>query len=492
MMFTRCLPLRKLLKRLLTLTFLILAINFCAISDFWSLKKQPETVKLTAKLPPISARNGNTVKFEAEIAGNSIPPETAMILRERIRTLLLHGKEGGIQLVDDSAKTADTIIKCIITTYEPKVVRPGERKIGNKDQKIETWIGNIAASVQVLDSHNRPIDAAELKTHLENDFITSEKEDKVSSGPSKKKPFGLGQITNAARIVRGGADAGDVAGAATGNQGIHDALSAQDKGARAPTDSEWRDALIEGLAAKVANRIVPVDEQIVAVLPLEKEFANIRQEAQSGHWGDVQEQAEKMGPLSGGSEADRLYLIGLSYEATAYQQADKPSKAAETLNKASKAYEDAKNAKPSEREIALSEIRVQDSLDHYLEIQHFLQNRPQPEAPLKSEASVVVTRMSDPPPPEPPGGGQTSSASDNAALVEMAKAGLEENVLLTFVQTAPEPKFDVTVNGLLQLRRANVPNSVIQAVQKRMAQNAKVSPKPRIPNNKTVPAPKSN
>ena len=99
-----------------------------AFSDFWLLvnKGQPETTKLTRKLPAVAARNGNTVRFIAEIAG-PFPNDTAVILREKIRTLLLHSKTGEIQLVDGPA---DTEIKCILTSYEPKVFGKDSAKWG--------------------------------------------------------------------------------------------------------------------------------------------------------------------------------------------------------------------------------------------------------------------------------------------------------------------------------------------------------------------------
>lgn len=457
-------------KQFLILLTLFVALSFPARPDFWSLvgKGQPDTVKLVRKLPPVSARNGNTVKFEPEIAGNSIPPETATILREKIRTLLLNAKAGGIQLVDGPA---DTTIKCIVTGYEPKIVHPGERKVGLKSQKIQTWIGNIGASVQVLDNHNRPIDAANLKFHLENDFVISEQEDKVA-GVQDKKTSWKDKLASGVKMARGGADAGDLASAAGGGQQMHDALGAGGKGGRAPTEGEWRDALIEGLAAKVANRIVTVDQEFVAVLPVDKEFLQIREVAKAGRWGEVQEQTEKMSPLSGTNEAYRLYLIGLSYEAIAYGEADKSNEAAETLNKASKFYSDAKNVKPAEHEILLAQIRAQDSLDHYLEIQHFLQNRPKNPAP-DAPVTEVKTSPAAPAPGVAPGTAPGSTppaenAANNAALVDMVKEGLPESVMITFVQTASEPKFDVSANGLMQLARAKVPSAVITAVQKQM------------------------
>ena len=222
--------------------------------------------------------------------------------------------------------------------------------MGTVIQKTETWIGNIGASVQVLDNHNHPLDAANLKHHLENDFVISQQNAPSSAQPSS--PFGIkvpqikikGHSFGNAPTMAAPADAG-----------------ARGKGGRPPTESEWRESLIEGLAAKVANRIVPVDDEFVAVLPVEKEFAQLRELAKTGHWGNLQEQTEKMGPLSGGNEADRLYMLGLSYEAGAYGDSGQADQAADALTKASKFYTDASQLKPSEREYFLAQLRSQDS-----------------------------------------------------------------------------------------------------------------------------------
>ncbi len=435
-----------------------------ARSDFWSLKdSHPETVKLVRKLPPVAARNGNTVRFTTEIPSSAIPQETATILRDKIRTLLLNTKSGTIQLVDGPA---DTVIKCIITGYEPKVARPGQRQVGLQQQQIVTWIGNIEASVQVLDNHDKPIDAANLKHHLENDFIVAQTEEKTATVTDKKASW-KDKVANGVKAVKGG-NKGDVATVAGGGKGMHDALSPEDKGGRPPTDLEWRNALIEGLAAKVANRIVPVDQEFVAILPLDKDFADAREMAKSSRWGDVQEKTEKMGQLAGAKDAYRLYLLGLSYEATAYRGTANAGEAAELLNKGSKYYDDARKLDPKEREFLLAQIRIQDSLDHYLDIQHYLENRPAATAPSAAvEKAPPATQPA--PAAQPPAGGSGPDVADNASLIEMARLNIPENVLITYVQTAPDPKFDVSGKGLIQLGRANLSPKVLEAVQKRMA-----------------------
>jgi hypothetical protein len=432
-----------------------------ARSDFWTVVKgeQPVSVKLSRKLPPVAARNGTTVQFAAEIAEPSTPPAVLPVLREKIRTLLLGSKAGGMQLVDGQG---DTVIKCIISGYEPKVVKRGTRQVGNKTLTIETWVGNLRGGVQVLDGRNRPLDAAEIKEHLEKDFVVAQTEQAVTAVNDKKasKSSKIGSVIG---VFRGG-DAGDAASLAGGGKQIHDSLGPETKAAPQPTDLEWRDQLIQAFAAKVANRIAPVDEEFTAMLPLDKEFAQVRDFAKNQRWGDVQQQVETMGKLQGAKEAYRLYLDGLSYEATAYQNSDHPENATESLNKATKLYGDAAAQAQSEHEFVLAQIRAQDSLDHYLEIAHYLQSRsavpesPAPVAPPPGKNETVK-----------PEGGKQEDVADNDGLIAMVQAGLPEAVLLNYVKTAARPKFDVSSGGLIALAKAKVPPSVIQEVQKKMS-----------------------
>ena len=117
---------------------------------------------------------------------------------------------------------------------------------------------------------------------------------------------------------------------------MHDALSSSvEQVERLPTDSEWKSSLVEGLATKVANRIVPVDEEFVVMLPGEKEFSQVCDMAKAGRWGDVQERLETAAPMSGHAEAYRQYVLGVSSEAIAYSDAGSADKAVDLLNKAS-------------------------------------------------------------------------------------------------------------------------------------------------------------
>jgi hypothetical protein len=133
------------------------------------------------------------------------------------------------------------------------------------------------------------------------------------------------------------------------------------------------------------------------------------------------------------------------------------------LNKATKYYDDAHKLKPGEHELFLAQIRAQDSLDHYLELEHAVEARAK--IPPPSAASE---------PAKP-----AENIANNAALIAMVQAEMPESVLLTYVETVQDPKFDASANGLIEMGRGNVPPNVIAAVQKRMiASPARKGPSP--------------
>ena len=443
-------PLDTCLSRTTTaVLFMLLGVpSGAAQTGFFSVpgRSKPETVKMVTKLPAVAVPAGRTVQLVSTMAGKAMQPEAADILKEQIRTLLLQAKEANLQLVDGPA---DTVIKCIVTSFEPKVVHPGTRQQGVATEQIVTWSGMIEVSVQVEDRAGRSIDAANLKYHLENDYITAKQEGKVGSLFGK-----LGKGDKAAEIlnIAHGGNAGELAQAAGAGTSLGQALNVgQEKNAPPPTDSEWRNALIEGMAVKVANQIVPIDQGFIAILPADKEFAQMRTLAVAGHWGEVQEDAEKMQQQKAALEAYRLYMLGLSYEALANSDPKNPQGAADMLNKATKYYSDAHALRREDHQLEFAQLRSQDSLDHFLQVQHY------------REAKAAAT-----PPTPAPNDSKAANGTDNDSVIAMVKAKMPESVILKFVQTAPDPKFDASATGLMAMSQAQVPASVIEAVQTRM------------------------
>jgi hypothetical protein len=75
---------------------------------------------------------------------------------------------------------------------------------------------------------------------------------------------------------------------------------------------------------------------------------------------------------------------------------------------------------------------------------------------------------------------------DNAAVIQMMKAGLETDVILNAIETAPQSEFDTSAQGLIQLAQANVDKKVIRRIQE-VAGSKKTSAKQAVGKKKVSP-----
>jgi hypothetical protein len=61
--------------------------------------------------------------------------------------------------------------------------------------------------------------------------------------------------------------------------------------------------------------------------------------------------------------------------------------------------------------------------------------------------------------------GGTTAAMTNEDVIKMSKAGLAEDVIITAIRQAPKRTFDLTANGLIDLKLGKVPDAIVRAMQ---------------------------
>ena len=61
--------------------------------------------------------------------------------------------------------------------------------------------------------------------------------------------------------------------------------------------------------------------------------------------------------------------------------------------------------------------------------------------------------------------GGTTAAMTNEDVIKMSKAGLAEDVIITAIRQAPKRNFDLTANGLIELKLGKVPDAIVRAMQ---------------------------
>jgi hypothetical protein len=59
----------------------------------------------------------------------------------------------------------------------------------------------------------------------------------------------------------------------------------------------------------------------------------------------------------------------------------------------------------------------------------------------------------------------TTAAMTNEDVIKMSKAGLAEDVIITAIRQAPKRNFDLTANGLIELKLGKVPDAIVRAMQ---------------------------
>ena len=84
----------------------------------------------------------------------------------------------------------------------------------------------------------------------------------------------------------------------------------------------------------------------------------------------------------------------------------------------------------------------------------------------------------------------SSAAMTNQDVIKMSAAGLAEDVIITAMRQAPRRDFDLSANGLIQLKQAKVPDPIVRAMQSMEDTTTRTpEPEPRPAPAPTPPAP---
>jgi hypothetical protein len=386
---------------------------------------QPQTMILVRKLPPIINVKEGSFRIEASKTAG-VSADVVDTLVTRTRGLLLKDRDRSLRLDDANPNFT---LRCKVTGFEIEE-RRAEEGTGSSRMEYLTVIGTIEATIEVLDSTKGAMDSGNLKSHFEREYL-------VNGGGGFGIP-GLGRSVS--------------------------------KG-RPPTKLEQRDLVVEGLAAKVAQFLVSVEEDVEIQLPIGGQFKAMQEMARRKRWGELQEAAEQMPAPKKKEEDDayRLYMIGLAYEGMAYDKAKTdPDAAKDLLTKAFGAYSEAKEKKPKETYFIQPEIRSQESLDAYIEIDHFRKLAAVTPKRAGSPSSTAGTDKST----APVGTAQAASAGasaewNNQTLIALKQKGLSDARLIALIKAAKNPKFDVdSPQGALEL--ASFSDPVMAAITAKM------------------------
>jgi hypothetical protein len=246
-------------------------------------------------------------------------------------------------------------------------------------------------------------------------------------------------------------------------------------GTAAPEMFALESAALGKTVDAIARRITPTREQFGVLLPQGslEDLANL---AVAGQWNVYLERLERRPPNPKvEDESYRQYAMGVAYEALGYAAED-PAETLKYLEQASVNYNKAIESNPGEkyfaqpydsrmtgRKAAAPMSRVQEALTNYRKIKDFQEQY----AALKAGAL------------EDAGGGKSLDAKaqgmDNSAVIRMTRAGLPNGVIVTAIETATKPNFDISPQGLIALSEAQVDKTIIQRIQE-IATGRKAAP----------------
>lgn len=408
-------------------------------------RSKPQTVALTRKLPPVIDLAGARVAIKVSKTA-SVKDDPIDVMSTKLRAVLLKDRGRGISLDDPHP---DTDLRVKVTTFET-AEQQQKKENGNETSTYTVILGNMEATVEVFDlKSGRALDSENLKDHYEKWFL-------------------MGTVQN-------------------GKGGVPNPFAKKPKTStdeRLPTPSERLSDVVEGMANKIAQRLVPIDDRFDVELP--SGFKELESYAKAGNWGALKEKAESMTPLSKAEEDScRLYLVGLSSEAIAYKETD-PKKAQDLLVNAADAYQKAKDANKSEERFNEPISRAQQSLERYITLEKIARMHQAAQsrgvkitqASGSPEAHAPAETASAPGGPAPVGAA-AKMVYDNQYLIKLRSTkGVTDKLLVSEIHDADPPQFDVSPNGISQLIAAGLSENVIIEVKAKMRSKATATAPP--------------
>ena len=427
---------------------------------FGSSKKK---ITLHRKLPPTAHLNGSTINVQ--VTGNNVQTDTATDLRNMLEAELLKNDHR----LRSEDKHPDSVIVCNITEYVPPTAQtstqttyvPGSKKPGQ--ETVTRYSGILKIAYTARDAHSgRTLDSANITAKYDDEFNQYGSTNKgitenLSSGWNKLK---------------------------------HGKLTAD----KPPTAGELRDVLFSDAVSQIASRLVNTDEPVEVLLARGK-LDDADKLAEAGLWTRNLEALETMTPFPNKEDdAYRLYNVGVAYEALAYGSED--SKAAtKYLQEAAINYGKAIDDRPSEKYFMEPQKRIDTAIAHYKTLREqpkTLAGADAPSAPAsdsgaksgrsssastaakstttKSTSSTTTPSaaksLTAPAPKKPTGPPLT-----NDQVIQMVKAGLDEENVIDTIKSAGSVNFDLSVDGQVKLAQNGVKGKILTAMKAKARQS---------------------
>lgn len=254
--------------------------------------------------------------------------------------------------------------------------------------------------------------------------------------------------------------------------GLLDKKKAADQGGGSsspPNTSELRGILADRAAKDEASRFVGTHEILEVRLARGRDLDKANKLAEAGLWNRMIETLETMSPLPNPKEDSyRLYNLGVAYEASAYEAKD-PADAVKFMDRAAANYAKAVDENQGEASFQEPQHRVETAAERYKYL-------------AEQQAHQLSQVASEGPTQAAAGGGsaaQTGKAASSGLtdddIINMTKAGINEETILDTLRQTGSTSFDVSPQGLVRLKVGGVSARLTQAMIERQGQQAPAS-----------------
>jgi hypothetical protein len=233
-----------------------------------------------------------------------------------------------------------------------------------------------------------------------------------------------------------------------------------------PPASEVEDAMLDRSASKAAGLVTPARESVRVMLARSDEVDRLNDLARSRKWNEWRAALQETRPhRDAKKDAYRLHNIGVACEAMAYE-ATTDADTARLLQEAASFVQQAANAKKDEKYFGEAFTRISNSSLGYTRLRTMRASlgmrqptaAPPPAAGAAPPAEKVKLAAKSP---------TKGAAMTNADVIDLRKAGLDDDNLIAAIKDAGAVAFDLTPAGLKGLLGAKVSNKVIAAMRDR-------------------------
>ncbi len=424
---------------------------------FGRIKKK---ITLQRKLPSAVHLHDSKISVKAT-AENSKNADVAKTLRDALEIELL--KNNPKLTVDDAHP--DVRIECTITELNDPQPQTVTRKVASEkgltDQQFLEISGTMRVSYKAVDAHSgRTVDAYNVAETYQHEL-----EGKGGGNVGTKTVHDL--KTQFGKIKPGKKD---------------ESTTSLDPD-MVQTPAQVTQVMIGREVKDISSRLVDTSENVEVLLGRGKLDDSDRL-AEQGLWSRMAEDLDTMKPFpKPEDDAYRLYNLGVAYEAMAYAAKD-PKAAKDFLEQAAINYGKAVDDDKSEKYFLEPQTRIETAAAHY-KVMEERAAEPAPPPPAAAPASTSTSASAGASSPSPhhtasgsksahkAASASTAASTDGAKpltnqdLIDMAKAGMDEDNLIANIREAKSVKFDLSTQAQIELVHNGIKGKVLTEMRTR-------------------------